>query len=198
MARTDRRVRRTRERLQTALIELMGERRYDTITVQEIVERAGVGRTTFYLHFGSKDDLFMGCHEAFAGRFRLGPRHPLSREELLSSAAPPGMTAAFRHLGDARTLLGPILEGKDGPLILRRIRDGSARAFEASLRTAFAEGDASVPVDVLANLLAGAQIGLVQWWLEERRPHAPETVAQTFQRLQRAAIRDAFGLRDGE
>jgi hypothetical protein len=47
---------------------------------------------------------------------------------------------------------------------------------------------------VLANYLAGAQIALVQWWLEKRRTHTPENLAQAFHRLQRAAIRDAFGL----
>ena len=51
---------------------------------------------------------------------------------------------------------------------------------------------------MLANYLAGAQIALVQWWLEKRQPHTFEYLAQTFHRLQRAAIRDAFGLRGTE
>lgn len=54
------------------------------------------------------------------------------------------------------------------------------------------------PLDVLANYLAGAQIALMYWWLEKHQPHTPETVAQAFHRLQRAAIRDAFGLKDDE
>ncbi len=200
MTKTDRRVQRTRELLQKALIDLISERGYDAITIQEIVARANVGRTTFYLHYSSKDDLFMSCHEAIVSEFHFGPLypHPLSREELLSPEAPEGMTRAYRHLEDARTLLHPIFPGKDSLLILRRIRDWSAQEIEASLRAAFAEVDSSIPLDVLANYLAGAQIVLVHWWLEKRQPHTPEKVAQTFQRLQRAAIRDAFGLRDGE
>jgi len=200
MKKTDPRVQRTRERLQKALIELIGERRYDAITIQDIVDRANVGRTTFYLHYSSKDELFMSCHEAIVSEFHFGPLspHPLAREELLSPEAPPGMTSAYRHLKDAWARLYPIFQGKDGPLILRRIRDGSAQEIEANLRAAFAGADSAIPFDVLANYLAGAQIALVQWWLEKRQPHTPEDLAQTFQRLQRAAIRDAFGLRDGE
>jgi len=198
MTKTDRRVQRTRELLQKALIELISERRYNAITIQDIVDRANVGRTTFYLHYSSKDELFMSCHEAIISEFHFGPLYPLSREELLSPDAPPGMTSAYRHLEDARTLLYPIFQGKDSLLILRRIRDWSAEEIEASLRAAFAEADSAIPFDVLANCLAGAQIALVQWWLEKRRPHTPENLAQTFHRLQRAAIRDAFGLRDGE
>ncbi len=64
------------------------------------------------------------------------------------------------------------------------------------LRAAFTEDDSTVPLDVLANYLAGAQIALVHWWLEQRRPQTPEALARTVHRSQRAAIRDAFGLQD--
>ncbi|MGI8589307.1 MAG: TetR/AcrR family transcriptional regulator [Chloroflexia bacterium] len=200
MTKTDRRVQRTRELLQKALIELISERGYDAITIQDIADRANVGRTTFYLHHSSKDDLFMSCHEAIVREFHSGPlyAHPFSREALLSPEAPAGMPAAYRHLKAAWGRLYPIFQGKDGPLILRRIRDGSAQEIEANLRAVFAEADSTIPLDVLANYLAGAQIALVQWWMEKREPHTPEALAQTFHRLQRAAIREAFGLRDGE
>ena len=196
MTKTDRRVQRTRELLQKTLIELIGERGYDAITIQDIVDRANVGRTTYYLHYSSKEKLFMSCHEAIVSEFHA--LHPRAREELLAPEAPPGVISAYRHLLDARALLYPIFHGKDGPLILRRIRDRSAQEIKASLHAAFAEGDSTIAFDVLANYLAGAQITLVQWWLEKRQPHTPENLAQTFHRLQRAAIRDAFGLGDGE
>jgi AcrR family transcriptional regulator len=198
MTKTDRRVQRTRELLERALIELIGERGYDAITIQDIVDRANVGRTTFYLHYSSKDDLFMSCHKAVISKSHFGPFHPRSREELLSPEAPPAVISTYQHLLEARALLYPIFKGKDGPLILRRIRDRSAQEIKASLCAAFAEGDSTIGFDVLANYLAGAQITLVQWWLEKRQPHTPENLAQTFHRLQRAAIRDAFRLRDGE
>jgi AcrR family transcriptional regulator len=196
MTTTDRRVQRTRELLQRALIDLIGERRYAEITIQDIVDRANVGRTTFYLHFTSKEELFLSCHEAIVSAFQSGPfhRHPLSRDELLSPDAPPGMAAAYQHLQEAWARLSPIFRGKDGPVILQRIRDASAQEIEANLCAAFASADSAIPLDVLATYLAGAQLALVQWWLEQPRPHSPETLAQTFHRMQRAAIREAFGL----
>jgi hypothetical protein len=81
-------------------------------------------------------------------------------------------------------------------LILRRIRDRSAQEIKASLHVLFADSDTTVPLDVLANYLAGAQIALLQWWLEKRQPHSPEDLAQTFHRLQRAAILDVLGQSD--
>jgi AcrR family transcriptional regulator len=196
MAKPDRRVQRTRELLRKALTELISERGYDAITIQDIVDRANLGRTTFYAHYNSKDELFMSCHKAIVSEFH--SLHPRSREELLLPEALPGMTSAYRHLLDARALLHPIFQGKDSLLILRRIRDRSGQEIEAGLRAAFAEADSTIPFDVLANYLAGAQIALVQWWLEKRQPQTPENLAQTFHRLQRAAICGAFGLRDGE
>lgn len=197
MPETDRRVQRTRERLQKALIELISEREYDAITIQDIADRANVGRTTFYLHYSSKDDLLMSCHEAIVSEFHFRPFYALSREDLLAPEAPAGMTSAYRHLKEARSLFDPIFQGKDSLLILRRIRDWSAQEIETSLHAAFSGADSAIPFDVLANYLAGAQIALMQWWLEKRQPYTPEDLAQSFHRLQRAAIRDAFGLRDG-
>jgi AcrR family transcriptional regulator len=193
---TDRRVRRTREVLQKALFDLIHERGYDAITIQDIVDRANVGRTTFYLHYSSKDDLFMSCHEAIVSEFHLGPHHPLSRDALLSSEAPAGIASAYRHLADVRTVLHPIFQGKDSQLILRRMREWSAQEIEASLRAAFGGAQSTIPLDVLANYLAGARIALVQWWLKRRQSHTPEDLAQSFHRLQRAAIRAAFELSD--
>lgn len=194
MTKTDKRVQRTRELLQKALIELIAERGYDDVTIQNIVDRANIGRTTFYLHYNSKDALFVSCHEAIVSKFRIGALHPLSREELLAPEAPHQMTVAYRHLEDARVLLYSVFQGKDNLIILRRIRDSSAREIEANLRAAFAAGESIVPLDVMANFLAGAQITLIQWWLEKRQSHSLESLAQTFHRLQRAAILDAFGL----
>ena len=194
MMKADRRVQRTRAVLQKALIELISERGYDAITIQDIVDRANVGRTTFYLHYSSKNELFMSCHEAIVSEFRIGSLHPLSREELLSPEAPMGMTSAYQHLEDARAPLYAIFHGKDSLLILRRIRDWGAQEIEANLYAAFAEAGSTIPFKVLANYLAGAQIALVQWWLDKRQPHTFEYLAQTFHRLQCAAIRDALGI----
>ena len=83
-------------------------------------------------------------------------------------------------------------------MILRRIHELTAQDIEANLRAAFAEADSAIPLDVLANYLAGAQIALLHGWLAKHQSHSPENLAQTLHRLQRAAIRDAFGLRDGE
>ena len=56
---TDRRIQRTRQALRTALLELTKEKAYDSISIEEITERADVGRATFYLHYKDKEDLLL-------------------------------------------------------------------------------------------------------------------------------------------
>src|SRR3954453_22906617 len=153
MTKIDRRAKRTRNLLQKAFVVLLSKHEYDAITIQNIVDRANIGRTTFYLHYSSKDELFMSCHEAMFSELHFGP--PFSREALLSIEAPPGMISAYQHLLDARALLHPVFQGTDGPLILRRIRDSSAHAIEESLRAAFTDSASAIPLDMLANYLAG-------------------------------------------
>ena len=198
MTKTDRRSQRTRELLQKALIELIGKRGLDEITIQDIVDRANVGRTTFYLHYKSKDELFISCHQSIVSEFHLGSLHPLSREELLSPKAPAGMTSIYQHFEDGRASLYSIFQGENSLPILRRMRELNAQEIEANLRSVFSGADSAIPLNMLANYLAGAHISLLQWWLDKRRPYKPQELAQTFHRLQRAAIRDAFGLIDSE
>lgn len=110
------------------------------------------------------------------------------------------MEAACRHLEAVRALLSPLFQGraKDSPLVLRRLRDQLAQRIAAGLRAALAGADSALPLEVLAVALAGAQLALVQWWLERRQPYSPETVAQVFHRLQRAVLREALALQDRE
>ena len=196
MPKTDRRIQRTRELLQKALMELIEERGYDGITIQDVVDRANIGRTTFYKHYNSKDDLFMSCHEAIVSSFQFERlySHPLSREELLEKEAPLRMILAFQHLDETRARLSPIFQGKDGPIILKQIRDRSAQEIEANLRVIMHKADDSIPLDILAVYLAGAQLAFVLWWLEKRRARPAEDIVQALHRLQRAAIQDVLGV----
>ncbi len=195
MVNPHRQVQRTRGQLENALVELVSERDYDAITIQDILDRANVGRTTFYQHYEGKDDLFFNCHKAILSSIYNEPLYPLSREELLSPQAPLRMIAAYRHLEAERGQLLRIFQGKDGLQTLRRVLlEWNAQQIKESLHTAFVGRESEIPIELLANYLAGSHLALVQWWLEKRRTTTAEGVAQTYHRLQRAAICDAFGL----
>lgn len=70
MSQEDRRIRRTRKLLYEALVELISEKEYDEITIQEITERADIGHRTFYRHYAGKDELLIDVMKAALSGFQ--------------------------------------------------------------------------------------------------------------------------------
>src|SRR5215470_10411838 len=97
--RTDPRIRRTREVLGDALIGLIQEKSFDTITVQHVLDRAGVSRSTFYQHYLDKEDLFISDVEEF---FQLMTTLLERRGETSTRVAP--VREFFAHVGEAEQL----------------------------------------------------------------------------------------------
>lgn len=187
----DRRAQWTREQLQRALIELIAEKNYDSITVQDITERANVGRTTFYAHFRSKGDLYLQSH--FATVDSLG-QDALTLDQLLASDPPAYLVKMFEFLAQDRSKYFQLAWSSDALLFMREVRKHATEIIERCLRDAFQEQLGQIPVTVLANYLGGAQLTLVWWWVESHAPFSAQEMAVFYQRLQRAALEDALRL----
>src|SRR6478609_2843086 len=95
----DERIRRTHQRLGSALVQLIAEKPIDDITVQDVLDRASVGRSTFYLHFRDKNDLLLAQLELFLEIMSTR----LSLEKEASSRVAPVMEM-FAHLGEQTKL----------------------------------------------------------------------------------------------
>ena len=187
----DRRVRKTRKQLQQALMDLIQEQGYDAVTVQQIVERADVGRTTFYLHFKNKDELLISSHQDQVAQLA---SDFLSRDDMLGEDPPPSLVAFYRYHLEQRDNLREVYLAKDADVIQRHLRDMVVQQIHDSLQQAFSEDACTIPLHVLANYLAGSQSALMTWWLTKRQPYSPEFMATLHHRLQRAAIREALML----
>jgi AcrR family transcriptional regulator len=187
----DRRSSRTREHLQQALFELLETHAYDAITIQQIADGADVSRATFYLHFESKDALYLTGHMAHVRQI-LGD--PLSREELLDTEPPQRVVDFYNAHWERRDALRVVFFSKDARYILQDIEAHSAERLHETLARCFPEADSDVPLDLLAEYLAGAQMRMMTRWLERRLEISPPTLAQVLQRLQRAALREALGI----
>ena len=118
-ATTDRRVRRTRQLLRDALMELTLERGYDRVTVQDILDRADVGRSTFYAHYRDKDDLLVAEFEALHPNWSAPPTdstaEPARPTELLEP-----LKAAFGEAGANRRQFKAVL-GRQGSETVKRL-----------------------------------------------------------------------------
>jgi AcrR family transcriptional regulator len=184
-AKDDRRSRRSRRLITDALLALMREKRYDRITVQEILDRADVGRTTFYAQFRGKEDVLTSEVERVLGQ--LHEQHVASPGEPADHLLP--SAGFFRHVQETRSLypaLAPILATDPHyHAVHRYLRDRAAR----QLALAAGPRDLAVPPEVVADFLAGALLGLVHWWLDHGVPYTPEQMETFFERIVLPGIR---------
>lgn len=188
---TDRRVQRTRDLLKSALMQLVLEKGYDAVTIQDIVERANLGRTTFYSHYQSKDDLLLDHYAEYAHGFML---RQFSYDDLMGETPSPELERFLQIMADGRTIYLTITRAKDADVIMRAIRRLMTDNLRDSLLAAFPETAPSLPLDVLTHYIVGAQLSLMDWWLTNRMLYAANDMARMLHQLQRAALRDAFGI----
>lgn len=189
MSSPDRRVQRTRKSLQDALRQLFHEKGYDAITVQDILDRANVGRATFYAHYQNKEDLFLAHHQEFNAELGLARWTP---EQLLAPDPPDTLVAFLDLLNQNRSSFHMISNSRDAHRIWRGLKTFIAANLVDSFRSAFGDIAPQIPLDALTEYIASAQLGLIGWWMEQRTPYTAKQIAAMLHRLQRAAIQDAL------
>jgi AcrR family transcriptional regulator len=203
----DRRVSRTRRNLQDALFALILEKGYDSVTVEEITNRADLGRTTFYLHYHDKEDLLMQAVRSLVdGLLERLTQYPLDNLKLRSQTATgelllPIISLAFKHVEQNADLYRVVLRGEGTYAAVKRVRQILSQAIDDLIQH-FAtrnhvELNPQVPMDMYLNSLAGAWIGLITWWLEEDLPYPPEQMAIMYQRMFMRSTREVLGLSSG-
>lgn len=167
----DRRIKRTRSALCQALIKLSLEKGYDHITVQDILDEANVGRSTFYAHYLNKDHLLLsGMPEKIAEYIKTEPNNVI-----------PSVEGVFEHMKMAYPFFKALI-GTDGARVgLSRGREIIHGRLLEHLE-ANSEG-LSVPSTVTVQFLVGALISLMSWWLDNNMPYTPKEMDAMFQDL---------------
>ena len=176
----DSRAVRTRGEIATALIGLMHEKGFDDISVQEICERAHVGRSTVYAHFQDKDELFIR-HTVVFGR-ALGGQ--LAWDEALGSYRFP-VRGLFEHVRQMKPLFDSLARARKTEFIMKVWHNNIAEVFEKRILAmrACRSTVAPIPAEILAQQLAGTLMTLLMWWIDHHYPLAADEMEKQFQRL---------------
>lgn len=173
-------MRRTRRRLLEALMTLMTEKGYDAVTVQDVIDRADVSRSTFYAHFVSKDDLLANALDGFFLPLGTGSASiPHSEGGPLEFSLP-----LFRH-AQANLRLYHTLVAKGGVALVERLASPIlASRVRQDLDARMPTGRAMpVPVDIAVAYVVTAFLGLLKWWLEHDAPCDPEEMDRMLRAL---------------
>lgn len=188
-AKVDRRVRRTRELLRRALFSLIQEQGYDRITVQDLLDRADIGRSTFYAHYRDKDDLLLSSFEDI--RSTLAAERKAAEQ---TTGAPSGflqpLLVVFRHVEGHRHLWQPLAHKGGAEVVTRIMRDHVTDLVREHLRSQFPGLGRNQPqLEAAVQFVAGACLGLLLWWLDNDVPYSAEELYATFRRLTTQGVR---------
>lgn len=176
----DRRIQRTRSLLQGALVSLMVEKPYESITVQEIIDKANVGRATFYAHFADKKSLLASRLEDLRAALVRRQREALSAKNGRRSFS--FSRAMLEHAGENLILWRGIADRESGSFVMSRIQEMLADLVRNDLvALGFTRGNADREATV--QYLSGAFVALMMWWLNDRDRLTVEEVDDRFTTL---------------
>jgi AcrR family transcriptional regulator len=189
----DRRIHRTRTLLRDALMELIVEKGYKDLTVQDISDRADVARTTFYLHYKDVDDLlFNALAEIYDDLFR--------QAEPVALPSGGSMTLDFDHVAQYAAFYKVMLSEQGSMKFLIRMQHFLTVKFKEYLQKKLPPGhQPRVPLDVIAAMCAGSEIGMMTWWVSQYMPIPGGKMAEMGEGLTLHGLMWALGLEnDGE
>jgi AcrR family transcriptional regulator len=192
---TDRRVDRTRRLLHKALMALILEKKYESVTVQEILDRADVGRSTFYMHFQDKDELL------FSGFQYLQSFLESAKE---ASATVPGKSyeriigfslAMFEHAQEYRRVNRALLGSTAEAVVRRRIHSVLAGIVSRELKLELQSrkrSNSPVSAELLTHFLVSTYISVLTWWLNSRNPVSPKDIDVAYRHLVLPCLESLF------
>jgi len=188
--RQDRRSQRTQQALMDALIALLAVKHYDEISINDIIDHANVGRSTFYAHYQDKDDLLKSGFERVLDMLI----HHISFGEA-DQDLQLDTTQLFRHAQGHYELYRTLVWGSGFDLLTK---DGHA-ALSAKFQENFTQllsgkPEPSIPLAVLSYSMAGTLLILLKWWLDNKMPYSPEYMDGIFQQLVMPSARNILGL----
>jgi AcrR family transcriptional regulator len=176
MNRHEKRKLRTRNKLKEAALELLLSEGYEKLSVQEITDRADLGRGTFYVHFDNKSDVVWSIvKDGIEAEDRAA--HLDFSESMPPQAEFYGYVRMFRHAAQNRDLYLVMLGARGSSTLTGRVQDYLAREFEEEMQDSPIYRDLSGPPKIVAQIVTGAVVRLIIWWLQTDNDYTADQMA---------------------
>lgn len=174
----DRRQQKTRKLIFSALATLLEVKSYNEITVQDIIDEANIGRSTFYSHFTTKDSLLNEmCSDifehVFSNTLEIEKTHNFSNTKYSLCEQ---MTHILYHLKDNGKEIFKLLKSESGDLFLNILKGYLPKMFEPLIK----QSDLLVPMSYVKSFLIGSFANTIMWWVDEEMKTPPELVAKYY------------------
>jgi len=179
----DRRVARTRTMLQKAHLSLILEKGYEATTVEDICEAANVGRSTFYAHYTSKDDLRRSGLENLRRLLVDRQKDAQAGSGNIRDRSLGFSLTMFEHARDHIDLYGALVGGRGGAIALGTIRQILSDLVRNELVAAADKSADAIPRELAVQYVVGALMAVMTWWLDGGAKQPPQRVDAMFRRL---------------
>jgi AcrR family transcriptional regulator len=178
----DRRQRKTRNAIFEAFIGLLSEKNYNQITVGQVIERADIGRATFYAHFETKEFLLKAlCEELFAHIFEAEAGDDTAHTHIFDCDAPDSVFLhLFQHLQKNDNNILDLLSCQNNELFLRYFKDNLERLVERQRFLFDARKAPELPDTFWIDHISSTFVETVRWWIENNRKQSPELITKYF------------------
>jgi AcrR family transcriptional regulator len=190
--RRDRRIDRTQQLLRGALRSLIQEKGFEALTVQEIIDRANIGRATFYSHFDNKDDLLASGFEDLRASLQARQRDAFSRGHTIEDRLFGFSQEVFAHTNEYREAFRAMVGQRSGAVVQRLLHKLLVELIREDVRRTVVRADSSpVQTEALVHFITGALVGVLMWWLDGRMRLSVGEVNAYFRRLALPALKAA-------
>jgi AcrR family transcriptional regulator len=188
----DRRVERTQQLIRGALRSLIEEKGFEALTVQQIIDRANVGRATFYAHFDNKEDLLASGFEDLRASLKARQRNALSRGGSVEERVFAFSQEMFAHANEYRDVFRAMVGQQSGATVQRLLHKLLVYLVRDDVKGTVARaGNSAVPTEALVRFIAGALFGLLMWWLDGNMRLSVAEVNALFRKLAIPALKAA-------
>ena len=178
----DRRQQKTRAAIFSAFTSLLAEKSYSKITVQEIIDAANVGRTTFYAHFETKDDLLKELCEELFGHIISSAMDCTHTHGLYSDGNAPESVFChlLQHLQENDNNIIGLLSCESSEIFLRFFKDSLNGLIRSQFVNQDRKANTDIPQDFLINHISGSFVEMVLWWIKSRMKQTPADLDRYF------------------
>ena len=178
----DRRQTKTREAIFTAFTTLLSEKNYNQISVQDIIDTAEIGRTTFYTHFETKDFLLKDlCEELFGHIIETAMGLPHGHYHCTCASADDSVFLhLLRHLQENDRNILELLSSQNNEIFLRYFKSNLKRLIITQYADKGLLKSSSLPEDYLVNHITSSFVETVDWWLSHNMKESPETITEYY------------------
>lgn len=178
----DRRQRKTREAIFSAFIDLLSEKNFAQITVGEIIERADVGRTTFYAHFETKEYLLKElCKDLFCHIIDAAQGNQTSHRHMFRcDASDPVFLHLLRHLLKNDNHILQLLNCPNDDLFLQYFKGNLRKIAESQMTLFETRKSEKLPDSFWIEHIVSTFVEAVRWWIAHGMKESPETIYEYF------------------